>query len=186
MSLDAQTPFTGATFTYEATVAGYSYFSSENDTVQQAIAALAQDGITVQSWNVGSESVLQQLGAATMLSTTPFTVTLVCVDNNPGDVAGDAQQQIDIELENASGYNVTSTITNYQLANGISQASGQVSQPTLNTSGNTLGLSLGSVLGTTPLGSSTTLVIISAILIVALVVYFAPDTPARVVRSFNA
>lgn len=184
MSLDAQTPFTGATFTYQATVAGYSYFSSENDTVQSAIAALAQDGITVQSWSVGSESVLQQLGAATLLSTTPFTVTLVCVDNNPGDVAGDAQQQIDIELENASGYGVTSTITSYQLANGASQATGQVAQPVLN-SGNTLGLSLGDVLGTTPLGSSTTLIAIAGILIVALVVYFAPDTPRKVVDSFR-
>lgn len=177
MGLDQQTPFpAGTIFTYTATLPGYSFFSSADDTVNQAAAALAQDGITVLSSSVGSSSLFDQVAAASLFSTTPFTVTLKCQDNNQTDVALDAQQQCDIELGNAAGSPPTSSsITDYQVPAGSTVSTGQPGQASLPSANPLANLSGGSE-------ALIAIVVIVVVLIVA--VLFAPEHVAHAASVF--
>lgn len=172
MALNPQQPFPqGTIFTYTATLPGYSIFSSADDTVNNASQALAQDGIQVLSSSVQSASIFEQVAAASMFSSTPFTVTLKCQDNNVSDVALDAQQQCDLELGNAAGSPPTSSsITDYTPPAGTTV---QTNQPGQAPPGSP------SILPSLSFGSEAIIAVVVIVVVLIVAVLLAPEHVAH-------
>lgn len=177
----------GTMFVYTATVPG-SFFSSPDDSVSAIAAQLAQDGYQVLTSSVGTPSIFTQIGAATLLSSTPFTVQFTILDNNIDDDLGGAQSGVDGDIAQVTGNPPTSSsITSYTLPKSdVPVTPGvetQTGEPTQVAPGN-LNLGLPS-LPSLGLGSETMIAIVVIIIVLIAVVAFMPEAPARVIASFR-
>ena len=177
MAYDPQTAFpVGTQFTYTANVIG-GFFSSPQDIVNMAAAALAQDGIQVLANTINTGAITDALLSAASGSTN-FTVTLQCVDNNANDVLLDAQQYCDYELETASGMAPSSSsITSYTPPAGSVISTGLPGQATPGSSSSILP-SLNLTAGQEAL---VAIVVIVVVLIVAVILL--PENAGRAVRA---